>query len=484
MSQSTIKSPSLDYEVHKLVSTNPRMTRITSQNQTAFTTTSPSTSSGLFELIVPASVINLSKSRLSFQVNLTTATAGIPVLAATAGQYIQRISLATLSGTLLCDVNNFNRFSHMVVPMSTSTEELNNYSQGVGFTDNAGALNTSCVSGSDAAAKLIPFGALQRSDAPFVAAGTATSCTNLIADTARHPTAFNGIRTWVYRNAIGTASIYFDVALGELCKHTLLSLDKMMYFGGESLSLQIYYDAPQNYGFNPTLPTTSLEAGVTLTNQTFTLSSPVLYAYNEMNLDLAKQVMDKFNGEGITIPFSYIYGSKQVFSASTQHTVQQTINSSLGSSLLFFSSSAYDATDSQEGWNSNAITPIIRNAVTAVQLKDYNSFIDSIPISSASGYNCLQGEHYRENSYNFQGACFPLSQVEFSYNWTHVDNFSGMPLHVLGSNGQSMITGMSLGQNRVWSLQANWDSSIAKNWYSYWAVQRTLEIKGGRVSVM
>ena len=484
MTDSIIKSTDLDYSIHKQVHTNARWTKITSQNQTSFTTTSVTTSSGLFELIIPANVINLSKSRLQFGVTVTSPAAVVPVLSPNAGNYFSRMSLSTLSGTLLCDISNVGRYLQMILPMSTSNDELSTYPQGMPQSTNAGVVSVVNVQNTAALAKTTPFGALQRSDTPFIAAATAGS-TNIIGDLARHPVQHMGLRQWVYTATVASdASIWFDVALGELFKHTLLSVNKSLYFGSESLSLQLFFDSPQAYAIFPTLATTNLSTGLVTAGSTTVITSPTLYCYQEMNLDLAKSIMDKCNSEGVSIPFSYIYGSKQVFSASTQQTIQQTINSSLGSSLLFFASAPFDSTDSGAGYNSNAIVAIARNTVTATALSSYNTFIDSIPIQAASGFDVTLSEHYRANQDNFIGACSPLSLVEYNYNFTHVDNFCGIPLHEISSIGQTRINGMSLGQNRVWSLQSNWAASIAKNWYNFWSVQRTLEIKAGRVSVM
>lgn len=482
MTDSVIKTPDLDYSIHKVLHSNTRWTKITSQNQASFSTTSFTTSSGLFELIIPASVVNLSKSRLQFGVSLVPAATVVPILASQAGCYFNRCSLSTLSGTLLADISNVNKFLQMVLPMSTSYEELTTYTQGMPQSSSLGAVNAVSLQATLALSKTTPNGALQRSDTPFIAAGTAGS-TNIIGDLARHPAQHIGTKFWNYSAPVNTEGHqWFDVALGELFKHTLLSVDKSLYFAGESLSLQLYYDAPQAYAITSTLATTNLETGTITAGSTFTLTSPVLYLAQEMNLDLAREVMDKCQS-GLELPFSYVYGSKQVFSASSQQTVQQTINSSLGSSLLFFATAPFDSTDSGPGANSNAIISIERNNITATALSNYNTFIDSIPIQAASGFDITLSEHYRANQENFQGACAPLSITEFGYNFTHVDNFCGQPLHVLGSNGQTMINGMSLGMNRVWSLQANWAASIAKNWYNFWSVQRILEIKGGRVSV-
>ena len=450
MTDSIIKSTDLDYSIHKQVHSNTRWTKITSQNQTSFSTTSVTTGSGLFELIIPAQVINLSKSRLSFAVTVTAPAAVVPVLSPNPGNYFSRMSLSTLSGTLLCDISNVGRFLQMVLPMSTSNEELNTYQQGMPQSTNAGVANVINLQNTLALAKTTPFGSLQRSDTPLIPAGTPGS-TNIIGDLARHPVAQTGLRQWVYHATANTDGvIWFDVALGELFKHTLLSVNKSLYFGSESLSLQLYFDAPQSYAIFPTNATSELSTGLVIAGSTTVITSPTLYCYQEMNMDLAKTIMDKCNNEGIQLPFSYIYGSKQVFGASTQQTVQQTINSSLGSSLLFFASAPFDSTDTGAGYNSNAIVAIKRNTVKATALSSYNTFIDSIPIQAPSGFDVTLSEHYRANQDNFVGACSPLSLVEYNYNFTHVDNFCGIPLHEISSIGQTRINGMSLGMKRLW----------------------------------
>lgn len=487
----SLLSQELNYAGYKQSHSNTRWTRVTSQNQADFSTTSLTTSSGLYELIIPASVLSLAKTRLQFGVTLTCAATAYSVLSANAGSYISRVSLSTLSGTLLVDSSNFSKMSQMLLPMSTSFEEINNYSLGMPQSTNAGTLDIRTAQLTLAAAKLTPNGALQRSDTAFVAVGGG-GLTNIIGDSARHPSQHIGQRQYSYGIGAGapliagvtaSSSIFFDVALGELFRHTLMSVDKLLYFGGESLSLQIYFEAPQAFCMTPSVIPTTDPTGLYVTaGNTIVITSPTLYVKQEMNMDLAKMVMEKCDS-GIEMPFSYIYTSKQVFTASSQQTVQQTINSSLGQSLLFVATAPFDAVDTGAGANSNAIIPIERNNLLATQLNNYNTFIDSIPIQSPAGFDILLGEHWRANEDNFYGSCAPLSITEYGMNWTSVDNFTGMALHVLGKNGQTIINGMSLGMNRVYSIQANWAASIAKTWYTFWAVQRTLIIRRGSVSV-
>lgn len=476
-------SQDLNYGSYKQSHSNTRWTRVTSQNQADFSTTSLTTSSGLYELIIPASVLSLSASRLQFGVTLETALTAFPILSANAGSYISRVSLSTLSGTLLCDCSNFSKQSQTLLPMSTSFEEMNSYSLGMPQSTNLGTLETRNMQATLTLAKGTPNGAIQRSDCPFIVAGSG-GLTNILGDLARHPTQHIGQRQYSYSSTVDdNGSIWFDVALGELFRHTIMAVDKMLYFGGESLSLQIYFEAPQSFCITPFVIPTTNPGGVYVTaGNTVTITSPNLYVKQEMNMDLAKMVMEKCDS-GLEMPFSYVYTSKQVFSASSQQTVQQTINSSLGQSLLFVATAPFDAVDTGAGSSSNAIIPIERNNLTSTQLNNYNTFIDSIPIQAPAGFDVTLGEHWRANENNYAGSAAPLSITEYGYNWTNVDNFTGMPLHVLGKNGQTIINGMSLGMNRVWSIQANWAAAIAKTWYTYWAVQRTLVIRRGSVSV-
>jgi len=482
MSIPTEYTSELDYETSKLVHSNPRWTTIQCQNSAAFSFGSTHTSgSGLFELVIPSSVLNLSKSRLQFSVTSTVAT-DFQVFATNPAQYISRVSLSTLSGTLLADINGFNKFAHMILPMSTSKQELDTYPQGAGSNGfvYTGAIATANLPKTLAIAKQYTRGALSRSDLP-TGAVTVTTLTNIVADLARHPVQHAGISTFAYDTAATANFMYFDVALGELFKHSILSLDKLMYFG-ESLSLQIYFDAPQSFLFSSTLPTTNLSTNAGGAFSAGSITAPILQIYNEMNMELASFVQRKVMNEGIELPFSYVYSSRIAVATSTSHTIQQTINSSLGSSLLFICAAPFQTSDVKAAFVSNDIVAVARNAVTSTNLTQYNTFIDSIPVSSPSGWNVLNAEHYRANQESFVNGCAPLSLQEYNLFFTHVDNFTGLSLSNLAKN-QTQINGMSLGVSRIWSAQWTFDATIAKNWSVFWAVQRVLSIKGGRVSV-
>lgn len=482
MSIPTEYTPDLEYDTSKLVHANPRFTTIQAQNTAPFAFASTHTSgSGLFELIIPAAVVNLSKSRLQFSLTSTVATE-FNIFALNPSQIISRVSLSTLSGTLLCDIPSFNKYFHMVGGMSTSQSDFNTYPQGPGSTGFVydGTTATSALPRTLANARLWPRGALTRSDAPQIAAGTA-GITNVIGDVARSPIQHINCKFWDHDTAAGANVLYWDVSLGELFKNTIMSVDKLMYFGGESLSLQIYYDAPQNYITSAVLPSTTYFTASTGVYTLGSLSAPTLVLNQEMNNELSSYVMRK-SAEGIQIPFSYIYGQRTSIGSSTQHTVQQTINSSLGSSLLFVATAPFQSTDQRIAFLSNDIVPVARNNVTGTALSNYNTFIDSIPISSPSGFDCTLSQEYRANQANFEGSAFPLSLQEYKLFWCHVDNFTGLPLWQVDKN-QTQINGMSLGSSRIWSSQLTWSASVAKIYHTFWAVQRVLSIKDGRVSV-
>lgn len=483
MSIPTEYTPELEYDASKLVHSNPKFTTIQAQNTQAFSFGATHTSgSGLFELVIPSAVVNLSRSRLQFSIT-TTVTTEANIIALCPSQLISRVSLSTVSGTLLCDIPAFNKYFHMVGGMSTSQSDLNTYPQGPGSTGFVydGTTATRGLPRTLGDAKLWPRGALTRSDAPHIPAATA-GITNVVGDVARSPVQHINCKYWEHDIAAATNVLYWDVSLGELMKHTLMSVDKLMYFG-ESLSLQIYYDAPQNYITSAVLPSTTYFTAGTGVYSAGAITAPTLVLMQEQNMDLANYVANKFMRDGVDIPFSYVYGSRSAVAASQNQTVQQTINSSLGSSLLFVAAAPFQSTDQRLAFLSNDIVPVTRNNVTGTALTNYNTFIDSIPVSSPSNHDSTISQEYRANQANFEGSAFPLSLQEFKLYFTHVDNFTGLPLWQLDKS-QTQINGMSLGASRIWSIQANWAASVAKNWHIFWAVQRVLKIKDGRCSVV
>ena len=509
---SIIISPDLEYESLKSEHSNVKWTKVQCQNNADFVAgTATSIGSGLYELVIPSSVFNLAKSRLSFKVRSATTT-GVPVCAVSPSQYISRVSLSTLSGTLLADISSFNKYAHMILPMSTKKSDLDTYANGIpAFSSTDGTLlSASSAPITSAQADLFPYGALCRSDKAFVAANAVNTAiaqfTNMIGDTARHPTQHMGIQTWAYQTAIGEVDLTFTFSLEEMFKHTALALDKLLYFG-ESLSLQIYF-APPNDSLFACLPVAGATAGAQGYNAgdltkaglidnagtvytTNTITAPVVLLYQEMNLDIARKVIEKSRSEGFLIPFSYIYTNRNVIgNASTSHTIQNTINSSLGSSVLFIASAPYQTNDTKNAFNSNQINTVVRGATsaavapvtsTAIALNSYNTFIDSIPISNPAGFDVTKSEHYYANQASFEHSCSPLSITEYNCNWTHVDNFTG---NSLSSLDQTIRNGVSLGATRTYSLQAIWGTACVKNWYTFTSVQRVLSIKDGVTRVM
>ena len=115
------------------------------------------------------------------------------------------------------------------------------------------------------------------------------------------------------------------------------------------------------------------------------------------------------------------------------------------------------------------------NAIT-----QYNTYLNQVPILTNQDIDISKNQHYLYNKRYIEGSAIQ-SGVSYSNQFTHIDNFTGMPLHEFAEN-TTILNGISLAENQNWSLTAT--TTLAKQNYVFWVCQKQLTISSAGIQVM
>lgn len=376
----------------------------------------------LVEFVLPPSVMNLSKSRLNFDISIATPGAGkYNIVDANTLTMLSRVVVYdSNTGNTLLDCSNFEKFASLVAPAATSYADYKTKASAW-----SAAASAQVLTATAATSQLYPVEDIQKSNSlvnvtPSGLAAASTAGWN----------AYEGRRYlfWGAANAAATlsCSIPFDAF-----KFTALSLDKMVY-SPSNIILQLYFSPVSNFAWsaesatNPT--TTTAVAGAA------TLNNVAVELYTEGNLEVAKSVVDAVMSSGIDIPIPYPTIVRQTLSTGTFQSYNINLSSAYGKRILAIINSLFSPL-----FTGVASTPNIVNyhpsryndGANDVNILTYNSFMNSVPILYNAGFDCRLAEDWKYgNRHLLEGSVIQNNQEYVNVEWQHIDSFMPpKPLH-------------------------------------------------------
>lgn len=415
---------------------------------------------GPTEFILPPSVMNLSKSRLEFNLLLPDpgATVNVNWLNANLNTIINRIVLySSATNAVLCDVSNFNLFSSMVSASSTKLDDYLTKS----LLAAAGALTNSLATSQLCTVEDI------------VKSNTATNTANKNGANT-DMTQYNGFlgRRQFYIGQDTEAS-YLDISLPfDGFKHTILSLNKNIY-APENLVLQIYWNNTDNFAFSATSLTVPTTGTAALASATVT-GINVLVA-QENNLAVVSQVIDRvMKGPGLSLPFTYPSVVRNNFGSTTSPSWQTQLTKAYGQRILGVITAAFSKT-ARSGSNVH-----IRG-----EINNYNTFINSVALRYPAGISAIKSEDYILNKPYFTGSVIQAAGEYFDSEWFHFDSFVGEKPLYLVDHEQTEVDGMDVSAaSSTWQFQGTLTNSTNYDWVNIILGQKILSITSAGTMVM
>ena len=323
-----------------------------------------SVSEVMFEL--PSKVMNLAKSTLDFNVHVpeSATTDHITRLNTFGANWIDRVSLYSREGTFLCDLINNDKFQRAMLPYLTKVDDFLQYDSSRGSaSNNQVALNSRTDKGAnffrsnaslgDAGVILLPN--------PRRVGPTGVAEVSDIGYTEQNYYIQGGAR-----DGSGAGDIYLKYSFPlSIFKHTLLAMDKDLYFGGNSVILRVHFAPVDRIGW--TSPASGdIATGAVNISTAVQLTNMRVYQAIETNPIIVESLLQRVRSEGLQLTIPYVYSYLYNSPAGSNSSVQQKLNRGHGSRLLsvyhtVFSSNPtnaarfeYDISNNPNGVTSNA----------------------------------------------------------------------------------------------------------------------------------
>ena len=288
-------------------------------------------------------------------------------------------------------------------------------------------------------------------------------------------------REWAWRVSRGESLANLDAF-----KHTLLELNKDIYFG-DNLVLTITWQQSTKFVIqsasevNPLYIQAAVPlqgGGVTAAIAATTRTSSVapimnnlsLFVACETNADIVAGLIQKVNSEGFTLNVPFTYCPKLITPNSTSTAIQQRINRTYGSHLLRCYTAVYDQLEADITMFNHPDRNII----------DYNTFMDGLRLQDYT-IKVSDSTHWLTNERNFQGSCIQ-ALAQYKDHCVHIDNWTGDPSCL---RDDTVAAGLELGSDRTYSIQYN-NAAVAATYriYLYFITQKQLVISKGILNVV
>ena len=425
-----------------------------------------------FEL--PNNVMNLSKSKLCFDllVPLQASLSKFSNVYGNALSLIDRVTLTSRTGVVLCDIPNTHIFGNLVSSTNTKLSDLmsrNTLSSAITMVTATTSADVSAVAAATIAsnvnalllASLAPVNDITRCN------GTANQQTSAAAYVA---TAYTNntepVNMYLAPIVAASTAISYHIDLSAF-KDTILELNKNIYFG-DNLVLTINWNSCTKMGFNNTTTTGALTTSPTDFTVPLQLNNLYLYTATETDPTVISQLVSAVNSGEFSLIVPFVYCQKYGSSASGSNAMQQRMNASYGHTLLrtYF------------GCFSNAEISQLAYTHNDSFIIDYNTYMDGLRLQDFT-LKVADSTHWLYNERNFRDSSMQSLQ-QFKANFVHIDNWCGRsPCN----NDDSVLNGLSLDTDRTWSMQCN-NVTNAYKFYLFYTTQKKLVISRGSLTLI
>jgi hypothetical protein len=315
-------SPEIDYSSRVASHGSYRQNRVLPLNQSSVPLNPSSSTETQIEF--PNKVFNLAKSSLDFNVEIPATAARYTYTHKLGQSMIERISLYTREGIYLADLTSAFEFTNAVSPYVEKLDDLMDKDSNRGAATAATANDKgSSLSRSSVA---VPT--------TFVAAGYVANGTRIAADGTNEapdvgltePTYFTG------SDLAGPVFMKYSVPLKSF-HHTLLALDKDLYFG-QALQMRVHWQSASKIGWTSnSVSNVSLGPAAPIAT-TIQLTNIRLQLAVETDPDIIQSVVGKVQSSGMKLTIPYVYSQSFSTPSGTSSSIQYRYNRTHGKRLL------------------------------------------------------------------------------------------------------------------------------------------------------
>lgn len=448
------QSSELNYTAKTAQHSSSRKSRVLPLNGTGdVTLQSGSTQEVTFEL--PNKVYNLARSTLDFNLNIAADATIVNSLHTLGNVAIDRVSLYTREGTYLADMVNFGQFSRAVSPYVTKHDD---------FTQNDPARGAA----TEAAAKLADKGYnMFKCDTVLgtaSAAGSARDGQRIAAGGAGFESVSVSYLAPQYRVASGDGAllnINYSIPLSEV-HHSLMSVDRVMYFG-QSLLLRVHFASTAQIGFKADdYAVTNLGAIASAV----TVSELKVMLAVETNRMIVEGLVQQVQSRGLTVMTPYVYSYQFSSPSGTSSAIQQRLNAGHGQRLLNVYHALFNNT-------SSGMPAMDISNVANAKLVSFQSSMDNNNLTEYE-VKCAENEDYDIVKPLIKNSVIATSDM-YRHNHVWIDTWRKGPCTEWKERDGSEIDGLDLSSERIYQINQT-TASAAFRQYTFYVVQRTIQI--------
>jgi len=405
------------------------------QNSSSITT-SVSSVVGSTDILISPQVFRMAKNRLEFTLTVPATAAVVNVVNANLLNIINRITLFdTATSAQWADISNFSQYATIITPAGTKFVDYS--TKAAGFS-NVGTATTAALAGVSAC-----------EDMTKCNSATLNITGNGVDDAIKNP--FFSRKQFYISAAVNTAAVIQVSIPFDAIKLSVFDLDKLM-FCPSNLMMSIFWSAASTYAWTATSAASPVTGAAALAVAP-TISNINLALAVEMNTLLIKQTIDTVQEQTLTYPINYPTVTRTIIPTTTAHSYSINLNRSYGANLKYLATSFFPS--------GGAIPTILVH--NRSDLGQYNTFINSIGIKSAAGFNSALSQDYMiANKAYLEGSVVQTVDNYHDAEWIHIDSFFGeSPL----ADQKNEIAGLNLSLSQsVWSIQANFATTQPLSW--------------------
>jgi len=413
---------------------------------------------GPVEFVIAPSVFNGAKSRLNFQIDLTTSGTKFNFINANTWCSIGRMTAYdSASGAILMDISNFEKYAQLVVPVATDVEDFLTKSNGIAIPAASSAASTPY-----AVEDLTRVNGTTNLDS----AGVSVAAYN----------SFTGKREW-YLAAAGAAFLDVSLPLGAI-KFAAPFVDKLAY-SPSNIVLQVYFNAVDqflivsNSATDPSADTQTSAAG-SIKNINLSLA-------NEGNLAIVSQIIGKVMGGGVNLTVPYATCIRQAIANTTSVSYQLSLSKAYGNRLLFVATGQFTP---NQGGATAASSRISRNNYhPRADLTQYNTFLNGVAIKYPAGFDASKSQDYTlANKEYLRRSVIQTAGEYWLSNWVHFDSWFGeKPLSEVDS---TIVDGLDISsQNSTWSIQATLSTASTATFVNVLVGQKVMSLTSAGIQM-
>jgi hypothetical protein len=421
-----------------------------------------STTESQFE--IPAKCITFAKSVLHVDVTVPKGAAGEYTRVFKYGLTpIDRISLLTRSGTYLCDLLNVGLYTRALNPYVTKMKDYLEHDTGKCDFNTNGAIESGQQNHRCNERWLTPGSQGNKLERINVHLNT-NAATGYLVD---NDSVVNHTESEYVADPKGAdfdMAWRLDIPMSAF-HHSILAVNRDLYFGGEVLICRIQFAPANKLGFVST-SATNFVTGHAPVSSAARIDNLSMFLAVESNPLICSSLIQK-SQSGFQMIVPYVHAFKNSTAASTSSNIQQRVNIGHGRSLL----RVYHVVNHNDESNRTAYDI---NITYEEKIINFYSALDNERLQEIT-VDPSKNEDYMFLQESLKGSTIQNSRM-YKYNRVWIDDWSGLRTSDY-KESDTVANGLDLSKERLWSIHQTTENADY-NQYSFFVVQKLLSIGG------